>query len=117
MVQDRTFAATYTVETLDAGSNVEVQLTAPKGKVLDKVVLKKGDGSTVDSVTYKNGSFSFVMPSDVVTIESISWKDGRYHNVSVSAEDTDGKKLDSQYCTATIKVGDAEDTVAAMRIP
>lgn len=113
-VQERTFAATYTVETLDAGSNVEVQLTAPKGKVLDKVVLKKGDGSTVDSVTYKNGSFSFVMPSDVVTIESISWKDGRYHNVSVSAEDTDGKELDSQYCTATIKVGDVEDTVAAM---
>ena len=114
VVQDRTFAATYTVETLDAGSNVEVQLTAPKGKVLDKVVLKKGDGSTVDGVTYKNGSFSFVMPSDVVTIESISWKNGRYHNVSVSAEDTDGKKLDSQYCTATIKVGDVEDTVAAV---
>lgn len=113
-VQESTFAATYTVETLDAGSNVEVQLTAPKGKVLDKVVLKKGDGSTVDGVTYKNGSFSFVMPSDVVTIESISWKDGRYHNVSVSAEDTDRKKLDSQYCTATIKVGDVEDTVAAV---
>ncbi|MEQ2579275.1 InlB B-repeat-containing protein [Hominiventricola aquisgranensis] len=115
VVQERTGAATYTVETLDAGSNVEVQLTAPKGKVLDKVVLKKGDGSTVDGVTYKNGSFSFVMPSDVVTIESISWKDGRYHNVSVSAEDTDGKELDSQYCTATIKVGDVEDTVAAMK--
>lgn len=114
VVQERTGAATHTVETLDAGSNVEVQLTAPKGKVLDKVVLKKGDGSTVDGVTYKNGSFSFVMPSDVVTIESISWKDGRYHNVSVSAEDTDGKKLDSQYCTATIKVGDVEDTVAAV---
>ena len=115
VVQERTFAATYTVETLDAGSNVEVQLTAPKGKVLDKVVLKKGDGSNVDGVTYKNGSFSFVMPSDVVTIESISWKDGRYHNVSVSAKDTDGKELDSQYCTATIKVGDVEDTVAAMK--
>lgn len=114
VVQERTGAATHTVETLDAGSNVEVQLTAPKGKVLDKVVLKKGDGSTVDGVTYKNGSFSFVMPSDVVTIESISWKDGRYHNVSVSAEDTDGKKLDSQYCSATIKVGDVEDTVAAV---
>lgn len=114
VVQERTGAATHTVETLDAGSNVEVQLTAPKGKVLDKVVLKNGDGSTVDGVTYKNGSFSFVMPSDVVTIESISWKDGSYHNVSVSVKDTDGKKLDSQYCTATIKVGDVEDTVAAM---
>lgn len=114
VVQERTGAATHTVETLDAGSNVEVQLTAPKGKVLDKVVLKNGDGSTVDGVTYKNGSFSFVMPSDVVTIESISWKDGSYHNVSVSVKDTDGKKLDSQYCTATIKVGDVEDTVAAV---
>lgn len=43
VVQERTFAATYTVETLDAGSNVEVQLTATgNGKsILDKVVLKK----------------------------------------------------------------------------
>lgn len=105
---------TFMADTLTKDSNVEVQLTTPKGQVLDKVVLKKSDGSTVDGVTYKNGSFSFVMPSDVVTIESISWKDGSYHNVSVSAEDTDGKELDSQYCTATIKVGDMEDAVAAV---
>ena len=112
VVQERTDAATHTVETLDADSNVEVQLTAPKGKVLDKVVLEKGNGNIVEDVKYKKGSFSFVMPSDVVTIKSISWKPGRYHNVSVSAVDTDGKKLDSQYCTATIKVGDVDDTVA-----
>lgn len=106
-------ADTWAVLTLEKGASVEVQLTPETGKVLDSVILKTSDGTQVENVTCKNGSFSFIMPDDVVILESLTWKDGSYHQVSINAKDTDGKDIDSKYCTATMKVGDTEDTMAA----
>lgn len=111
--KDLVVTDTWGVPTLNAGTTVEVQLTPEKGKVLDSVVLKTSEGKQLENVTCKNGSFSFTMPSDVVILDSLNWKNGSYHSVKISAKDTDGKDIDSTYCTATMKVGDAEDTMAA----
>ncbi|MEI3520419.1 MAG: hypothetical protein V8Q40_04720 [Anaerosacchariphilus sp.] len=103
----------WSTDTLEANSTVEVQLTPPEaGQVLNTVVLKTSGDQAVD-VTRKNGSFSFTMPNDVVTIESLTWKKGTYYPVTTSAEDMAGKTIDSKYETATIQVNGKEDIMAA----
>ena len=103
----------WSTDTLEENSTVEVQLTPPEaGQVLDTVVLKTSGGQTVD-VACKNGSFSFTMPNDVVTIESLNWKKGTYYTVTTSAEDIAGETIDSKYETATIQVNETANTMAA----
>lgn len=103
----------WSADILEENSTVEVQLTPPEtGQVLDTVVLKTSGGQAVD-VTRKNGSFSFTMPNDVVTIESLQWKKGTYYMVTTSAEDKAGETINSKYETATIQVNETADTMAA----
>lgn len=111
--QDFVGKGNWSTDTLEENSTVEVQLTPPEaGQVLDTVVLKTSDGQPVD-VTRKNGSFSFTMPNDVVTIESLTWKKGTYYTVTTSAEDMAGETINSKYETATIQVNETADTMAA----
>lgn len=103
----------WSTDTLEENSTVEVQLAPPEaGQVLDTVVLKTSSGQAVD-VTRKNGSFSFTMPNDLVTIESLQWKTGTYYMVTTSAEDIAGETIDSKYEMATIQVNETADTMAA----
>ncbi len=105
----------WSTDTLEANSTVEVQLTPPEtGQVLNTVVLKTSDGQAVEAAC-ENGSFSFKMPNDVVTIESLNWKKGDYYPVTTSAKDVAGEIIDSKYETATIQVNEKTDIMAAAK--